>query len=690
LGATTLSRPQGDFLFASSNVTTYFDTFYIGDPSAPVLAGRTTLPSLGYDMAVAGDFAYVACGDYGLRVVDVSLPSLPAVVGSYDTTSPAETVEVVGDHVFLGLHHPEVLVIDVSDPMNPAYAGEYDWGGGVLTSNDIVADGDVLHIVSNDRYVCLDISDPTNPAWLGSATYGGGVMNALVIGGDTAYVACDDNGLMVLDVGDPTAPEVLATAPDAVDHDDVVLAGDHLYVPTGQDLSVYSAFSPDYRTWDLNAVSTYIRTDVYSVAARISTTQTPGVSWYLSSGISWIPFEAGAEYMLLPQQDYGLRWLSMHELTATGGNPTCSELVIDVLTRSAWIESIDDVPGDQGGWVRVEMSRSGHDDADEPLYPISTYYVWRRADDLARTGSARLLADVELVPALRARSLPLELAGAGLPLAEDSGRLFVTAAGGRTDRELPPGTWEVVGSLPGAQMDTYIHPSPTLADSTDEGLHWSVYCVTTHTMEPTLWYTSPSDSGYSIDNLAPNVPTGFAAAYGPVNDLTWDPPVNADFRYFKVYRGDTPDFAVDPENPAHLTIGTSWLDPDGSWGDHYKLSAVDFAGNESAPATLSETTGAPGGATPAALVLYPNTPNPFNPSTTIRFALPTDGRVVAEVYGLDGRRVATLCDDDLSAGPHTLTWDGRDGDGREVSTGVYHCRVKSGATIRARSMVLVR
>lgn len=49
----------------------------------------------------------------------------------------------------------------------------------------------------------------------------------------------------------------------------------------------------------------------------------------------------------------------------------------------AFIDSIVDVPGDQGGWVRVYFTRSRYDDADEDVYPIATYDIYRRMDDPA-------------------------------------------------------------------------------------------------------------------------------------------------------------------------------------------------------------------------------------------------------------------------------------------------------------------
>ena len=69
--------------------------------------------------------------------------------------------------------------------------------------------------------------------------------------------------------------------------------------------------------------------------------------------------------------------------------------------------------------------------------------------------------------------------------------------------------------------------------------------------------------------------------------------------------------------------------------------------------------------------LLPAVPNPFNPQTTLRFNLATDGPVRLAVCDLNGRRVRTVVDEILAAGDHAAVWDGRDDAGRPVASGVY-------------------
>ncbi len=83
-------------------------------------------------------------------------------------------------------------------------------------------------------------------------------------------------------------------------------------------------------------------------------------------------------------------------------------------------------------------------------------------------------------------------------------------------------------------------------------------------------------------------------------------------------------------------------------------------------------------------------PNPFNPSTTIRFAVPKNDRVSVRIYDVAGRLVKELLDEHRAAGEHSLLWRGRDNADRVVAAGVYFVRLESGRFKTARSLTLVK
>ncbi len=85
-----------------------------------------------------------------------------------------------------------------------------------------------------------------------------------------------------------------------------------------------------------------------------------------------------------------------------------------------------------------------------------------------------------------------------------------------------------------------------------------------------------------------------------------------------------------------------------------------------------------------------NSPNPFNPHTTIRFSIPSAAEVMLEIFGVDGAQVRTLVGGQLAGGSYSRDWDGRDDDGRMVASGIYFCRLVAGNQHRTLKMVLAR
>ena len=137
--------------------------------------------------------------------------------------------------------------------------------------------------------------------------------------------------------------------------------------------------------------------------------------------------------------------------------------------------SAEDVPDDQGGQIRVSFKRSKYDGIDTTLQ-IESYTVWRHLDN---------------------------------------------------------SMWDAVGMFNAVQDSIYNYVAPTLCDSTTDSICWSTYKVSAHTDDADLFFWSDSISGYSVDNIAPSVPTGLMATATEENiQLTWDVRLDEDFQYF--------------------------------------------------------------------------------------------------------------------------------------------------------------
>jgi WD40 repeat protein len=93
---------------------------------------------------------------------------------------------------------------------------------------------------------------------------------------------------------------------------------------------------------------------------------------------------------------------------------------------------------------------------------------------------------------------------------------------------------------------------------------------------------------------------------------------------------------------------------------------------------------------PARFAVHANVPNPFNPSTTIRFDLPQPGKVIVDIYDVRGHLVVNLLAAQRAAGQQQVTWNGRDARGRTAGSGIYWYRVQTLHESATRKRVLLR
>lgn len=93
---------------------------------------------------------------------------------------------------------------------------------------------------------------------------------------------------------------------------------------------------------------------------------------------------------------------------------------------------------------------------------------------------------------------------------------------------------------------------------------------------------------------------------------------------------------------------------------------------------------------PAVFILYQNYPNPFNPITQIEYSLAKPGKVVLKIYNIQGKEIKALVDEYQSAGNKTISWNGTDNLGNEVTSGVYFFKLQFSGNALVKKMVLLR
>jgi hypothetical protein len=149
---------------------------------------------------------------------------------------------------------------------------------------------------------------------------------------------------------------------------------------------------------------------------------------------------------------------------------------------------------------------------------------------------------------------------------------------------------------------------------------------------------------------------------------------------------------------------TEWTDheittPPEAVGDFFAVrwSAYGTQGTSSAEWRIDdvlieeeEIISAAPGAAPAPILLRSVQPNPFNARTTVSVTVDRARPVRITVRDLNGREVAVLADRELAPGEHAISWDGRDGSGQVVASGIYLIRLESHETTEGRKVVLIK
>ena len=617
----------------------------IGDPRAPREVGFLDLPGTAYGVEIAGTRAIVACEDGGLRVVDLGTPTAPVELGAHDVDLYAMDLRVSGGVAYVADMYDSALeTYDLTDPTQIQRLGSAATPGPPWA---VDLDGSRAILVDDYAGIAVfDVSDPANPTELGSSWLED-VGYDVESFGDLALVANDWKGLTIVDLsGLPSMVRIGSLDTDGYTFD-LSHQGDVVYLADSQEgLRIVDVSTPTHpverfhlpgvgmirQVWTEGTIA-YVVDEYHGL--RILQPTTGGGAIQLGAvempGSPWrLDVEGGVAYVA----------------AGTSGDVRIAD-VHD--PRSPFeIATIDPPETPFGSSARDVSAESGRLAVVDENGLLS---LWNVSDPGAPVAWGERWVGNEPVAVI--------LAGDHAYVADHDGTVRIV------DVAAPPAL-DVVGLV---SLDGYAYDLERDGDLLFVAQDWrGVRVVDVHDPSNPLDLRGIDTPG-SVQGMSTAYPYLYVADGSRVR--VYDVANIWDVSEVGNYVCDDATLAVSAYAGAVHVAGMA-----GGW---YQLR------NELLPVDAGE-----GPVTRPPLRLDPNVPNPFNPRTNLRFALPRAGRARLEVLDAAGRRVRVLVDEWMEAGVHQRRWDGRDERGRPVASGVYRYRLVANGGARTRGMVLIR
>jgi len=221
----------------------------ISTPSSPSRVGKVVLPGLVMDVALFGQYAYVAALEGGLQVVKISNPAAPSLCGFYSTTNraSAEGITILGGVAYVADRYAGLEIFDLGNPVVPVLLSSTNCGRGVAVKVKTSGSG-VLAYVSTDGGLCvLDVSQPSSPVLLGQTAVGdGGIYGSIAMYGNSVIGPALYGTIHMVDVSQPSAPHdlTLSTGDNGTGgYSEVAVAGSYLYAESEASGIGFTVFS---------------------------------------------------------------------------------------------------------------------------------------------------------------------------------------------------------------------------------------------------------------------------------------------------------------------------------------------------------------------------------------------------------------------------------------------------------------
>jgi hypothetical protein len=695
---TGLSDIQANGNVACCNFVNGVMLLDISDPSAPELINRMPMRNRERQIFYAGNYLYVAEGNYDLEIYDISNVADPYPLSNFDTQHAAKDVKVFGNYAYLTTQWlnessdtlNEIIVIDISDRSNPVEVSRFN-AYFHLTVRDIYINDDIAFITySGNRLIegynipfgglaVFDLSDPTTPILTAdSQTFDTGYRNVYA-DGNQAYVTHNTNGLMIYSTFYPSF--VFLDTNFAVDGyaRDVQVKDNYAYV------SAPGVASKMY-VIDISNPSNPVLQSIYNSEDYISSFSINGD--YIFTG----DFRSGIGVVDISNPDDLIR-VGSYDIPYSVLNTYLSGDLAFVTLDNSGLQIVDVANPAQPVLFSSYNSNGRHHNVsvlDDYAY-IADFSSGLEIVDISDPHNPELAGSYPLQ--YEAHNLAIignyafVAAGIGglqvINIEDRSNPEFVsslTFQGYAQDICVDGGYAYVPGDAFGLRIIDISNPAQPLLSGTFNSPS-SATAVAVAGMYAYL--ADGSGGGFYVINIAdPSNPVevGHLMLGGTASDVFLSD------GYAFVASGDF--YAIDIADPLNPTIAAAYETPyrargvyaDGDYvyvADEASLIILHFDSQVGIGDKHVEL--------PEKATLYQNYPNPFNNRTVIEYTLPEAAFVTIDIFDLMGRKVTSLVNNQKSAGYYRVLWDAE-----EVSSGMYFYKIQAGDFAESKKMTLIK
>ena len=662
------------------------------NPQSPVKIGSVILSDIIEDLvrtSIGGNQHLVLSGGSKMWLINVQNPTTPSLVASVEV-APGTTCEGIatsGTYAYVAAGDAGFRIYDISTPSNPLFVTSID---SLEYCESVVISGQYAYVAAGTRSFIIDITNPASPTYVGRMTGYGGYHQYVNVRSGYAYICNYDAGMQIVNVTNPASPVNVMEVPSGYRTARIIFDGNYGYAAIGDaGVAIYNTVNPASPTFVTQIQTTGRAASLYYGAITIGGTPTghifvanrnpaPGVSAInvstpsapaTTSFLAAIPSATGSAFTPFYSDGkvyvaYGTAGLRIIDVT----NPSNVTLLG---TANLGGESRGVVVSGNYAYVAAMDSGVHVVDVTNPTSPVKLSTInTSRARGIAINGNYVYVAT---------RDSGLVVMDINIP----ANPTWLTNVSG-LDIENVATTGTVVGISLWSSIWFYdiTNPeNPIVKGST-----------------PTL---TNGNEGFSIAGNYAYVPDGDSLKIYNISDLMSPTFVSkirtGGYGYLSANDGDycyvasegTGVRAINISNPSVPFEAGFYDDVPQSRGvavnGKYvyvteKIDGLTVYSNDLVTSVEGDES-----FIPENITLHQNFPNPFNPTTNILIELKENSFVTLEVFNSLGQKVAVLLNNQLSAGSTNVVFDAS-----SLSTGVYMYRLNANGFVLGKKMILIK